>query len=67
MSDAVKVTGFYNQTPKVHFMYRLNRTINLVAEKTTEKALQVAVERTAEELGIDLADFSVYPDRLYAK
>lgn len=62
MSDAVKVTGFYNQTPKVQFMYRVNRTINLVAEKTTEKALQVAVERTVEELGIDLADFSVYPD-----
>ena len=62
MSDAIKVTGFYNQTPKVQFMYRVNRTINLVAEKTTEKALQIAVERTAEELGIDLADFNVYPN-----
>ena len=25
MSDAVKVTGFYNATPKVQFMYRVNR------------------------------------------
>ena len=62
MSDAVKVTGFANKTPKVQFMYRVNRTINLAEEKTTEKALQVAVEETAKEMGIDLADFSVYPN-----
>ena len=62
MSDAVKVTGFCNKTPKVQFMYRVNRTINLAEEKTTEKALQVCVEKTAKELGIELADFSVYPN-----
>ncbi len=62
MSDAVKVTGFYNKTPLVQFMYRVNRTINLAEEKTTEKALQVAVEAVCEEMGIDLADFSVYPN-----
>lgn len=62
MSDAVQVTGFYNRTPRVRFMYRVNRTINLAAEKTTEKALQQAVEATARELGFDLSDFTVYPD-----
>ncbi len=62
MSDAVKVTGFFNKTPTVQFMYRVNRTINLAAEKTTEKALQLAVEATAEEMGFTLADFSVYPN-----
>ncbi len=62
MSDAVKVTGFYNKTPKVQFMYRVNRTINLAEEKTTEKALQITVENTCREMGIDLADFSVYPN-----
>lgn len=62
MSDAVKVTGFCNQTPKVQFMYRVNRTINLAEEKTTEKALQIAVENTCKEMGIELADFSVYPN-----
>ena len=61
-SDAVKVTGFRGTTPTVRFMYRVNRTINMAAEKTTEKALQVAVENTMEELGIALSDFSVYPD-----
>ncbi len=62
MSDAVKVTGFYNNAPKVEFMYRVNRTINLAEEKTTEKALQITVEKVAEEFGFNLADFSVYPD-----
>lgn len=62
MSDAVIVTGFYNKTPKVQFMYRVNRTINLAEEKTTEKALQVTVENVCKEMGIELADFSVYPN-----
>ena len=34
----------------------------MAAEKTTEKALQAAVEGAMEELGIELSDFSVYPD-----
>ncbi len=62
MSDAVVVTGFCNKTPKVQFMYRVNRTINLAEEKTTEKALQIAVENTCKDMGIELADFSVYPN-----
>lgn len=62
MSDAVKVTGMREKTPLVQFMYRVNRTINLAEEKTTEKALQVTVENTCAEMGIDLADFSVYPN-----
>ena len=61
-SDAVMVTGFRGQTPMIRFMYRVNRTINMAAEKTTEKALQAAVEGAMDELGIDLSDFCVYPD-----
>ena len=62
MSDAVKVTSFFNRTPRVRFMYRVNKTVSLAAEKTTEKALQQAVERTAGELGFALSDFTIYPD-----
>lgn len=61
-SDAVKVTGFRGKSPLIQFMYRVNKTINLVAEKTTEKALQWAIENTCNELGIDMADFSVFAD-----
>lgn len=62
MSDAVQVTGFHNKTPLVQFMYRVNRTINLAEEKTTEKALQITVENVARDFNFSLADFSVYPD-----
>ncbi len=62
MSDAVRITGFYNSTPTVEFMYRVNRTINLAEEKTTEKALQITCENVARDMGFTLSDFSVYPD-----
>ena len=62
MSDALLVTGFFEKTPRVRFMYRVNKTINLVSEKTTEKALQQAVEKAAAELGFELSDYTVYPD-----
>ena len=61
-SDAVMVTGFRGKTPMIRFLYRVNRTINMVAEKTTEKALQAAVEGAMTELGVELSDFTVYPD-----
>lgn len=62
LSDAVQVTGFYRNTPLVCFMYRVNKTVNLAAEKTTETALLQTVERTAEELNFVLSDYTVYPD-----
>ena len=62
MSDALLVTGFFENTPRVRFMYRVDKNINLACEKTTEKALQQAVEKTAEELGFELSDYTVYPD-----
>ncbi len=61
-SDAVEVTGFRGTTPMIRFVYRVNRTVNMVSEKTTEKALQMAVEGTMADLGLDLSDFSFYPE-----
>ena len=61
-SDAVKATGFRGNTPLVQFMYRVNKTVNMAAEKTTEKALQVAVEGAMKELDLELSDFAMYPD-----
>mgnify|MGYP002868345637 CR=1 FL=1 len=62
MSDAVKVTGFIHETPLVQFMYRVNKTISVALEKTTELALDQTVERAAKELGFYLSDYCVYPD-----
>lgn len=60
--DAVKVKGFYNETPVVEFMYRVNNTINMGGEKTSEKMLKRAVEKTLEELGLTFKDYEVYAD-----
>jgi len=62
MSDAVMVTGKYNETPTVQFMYRVNKTININCEKTTEFALRKACEDTAKELDFDLDDYCIYPN-----
>ena len=62
MSDAVKVTGYKNKTPLVQFMFRVNKTISVALEKTTEQALEQTVNRAADELGFYLSDYSVYPD-----
>jgi len=62
MSDAVKVTGFWHHTPTVQFMYRVNKTINMACEKTTELALDVTMRNTAKRLGVEMLDFEVYPD-----
>lgn len=62
MSDAVKVTGFWQKTPLVQFMYRVNKTINMVCEKTTEQALRLTAENTAQRLGFNLLDYEVFPD-----
>ena len=62
LSDSVKVTGFYNKTPTIEFMYRVNTTINMAAEKTTEEMLKRAVEETLDEFDLALRDYEVFPD-----
>ena len=62
LNDAVKVTGFYNKTPTVEFMFRVNNTINMVSEKTTEIMLKSAVEETLDEFGLTLKDYEILPD-----
>ena len=63
IGDVVKITGYHNATPTVQFMYRTGKTINMVGEKTTESALKITVNETAAELGFELLDYAVYPDR----
>ena len=64
MSDAVTVTGMLNRTPLVQFAYRVNRTINLAGENTTEAAITEALRKTAERLTFTLVDYCVYPDQM---
>lgn len=62
MKDVLLVTGFYNQTPMVEFQYRIDKTVSLMGEKTTEMALRAAADNTAKENGFMLVDSSFYPD-----
>ena len=60
--DAVKVTGMYNNTPMIQFQYRIDQTISVLGEKTTELVLRGVAERVEKELGYDMEDFSVFGD-----
>lgn len=62
MRDAVRVTGKHHNAPTVQFLYRIDQTVSIMGEKTTEVALRAAAENTAKELDFELIDFSVYPD-----
>ena len=62
MRDILLVVGYHNATPMVEFQYRADKTVSLMGEKTTEKALCAAAEMAAQDCGFLLVDSSVYPD-----
>lgn len=63
MRDAIRVTGKYKNTPVMQFLYRIDQTVSIMGEKTTEVALRSAADQTSKELGFELIDFSLYPDQ----
>ena len=62
MRDAVKIAGRYKNLPILEFIGRIDQTVSVMGEKTTEVALRTAAEDTAKQLGFDMIDFTVYPD-----
>lgn len=62
MRDAIRVTGKHNNTPVMQFLYRIDQTVSIMGEKTTEIALRAAAENTAKQLDFELVDFSMFPD-----
>lgn len=62
MRDAVTVTGMYLNTPKIQFSHRIDQTINIFGEKTSELLLRKIVYETAAENNLGIHNFSVYPD-----
>lgn len=62
MRDAVRVVSKFENTPTVEYLYRIDQTINIMGEKTTEATLRAAANNTAESLDFELIDFSVYAD-----
>lgn len=62
MRDALKVVGMLNNTPLMEFQYRIDQSLNMTGEKTTEVALRTALEQSEAEMGFKVVDFSVYAD-----
>lgn len=62
MRDAVTITGTYLNTPKIQFSHRIDQTVNIFGEKTSELLLRKIVYDMASENGLSIYNFSVYPD-----
>ena len=62
MEDIVKVTGFYNNTPRIEFLYRRNLSMNIANEKTTTQMVDFAAKDTSNEMNVEFVGHSFYPD-----
>ncbi|CAK9156480.1 unnamed protein product [Ilex paraguariensis] len=65
LGDVVKVMGFHNSTPELHFVCRRNLLLNINIDKNTERDLQLAVEAAAKLLAeekLEVVDFTSWVD-----
>ena len=63
MRDCIRVTGFLNKLPLIRFQYRIEQTLDIMGDHTTEETITLFAGQTARELGFSLVDFAVYPDK----
>jgi GH3 auxin-responsive promoter len=61
ISDLVRVTGFYNQTPLVEFLSKGAHFANITGEKLSEYQVTQAMEQVLRELNISLTAYSLAP------
>ncbi|TVU22907.1 hypothetical protein EJB05_32628, partial [Eragrostis curvula] len=66
LGDVVKVTGFYNSTPKLKFVCRRNLMLSINIDKNSEQDLQLAVGRAAKilaaEKNLEVIDYTSHAD-----
>ncbi len=60
--DAIKITGKHNEMPTIQFQYRIDQTLSVMGEKTTELALRNSLAKVESDLGFVSEDFSVFGD-----
>lgn len=63
IEDVIKVTGFYHQSPKVTFCYRLNQIANISGEKINQMAFDEIVENFSNTMNEMFIGYSIYADR----
>lgn len=62
IEDVVKVTGYFNKTPKIEFLYRNNLAMNIANEKTTTQMVDWAAQQVQQQADITFEGFSFYAD-----
>jgi hypothetical protein len=62
IEDVVRITGYYNKTPKMEFLYRNNLAMNIANEKTTTQMVDWAAAETQKQAGISFKGYSFYAD-----
>ena len=63
IEDVIKVTGYYYESPKITFSYRLNQIANIGGEKINQMAFDIIVDDFSNVIGEDLIGYSLYADR----
>ena len=63
LHDVVRVTGYYNETPMIRFVYRENQLVSIAGEKTNEENLRWCMEQFYLSTKIHVSDYSIYADR----
>ena len=63
MRDCIRIMDKYNELPLIQFQYRLDQVADIIDDHTEEADFTQTVLDTVSQLGLDLVDYSVYPDR----
>lgn len=63
IEDVVKCTGYYHQSPKITFCYRLNQIANISGEKISQMAFDEIVDNLSQYMDDLYIGYSIYPDR----
>ena len=63
IKDVIKVLGYEGESPKITFSYRKSQLLDLAGDKIKESMMDEAIRRTGDELGVNIIDYTVYPNR----
>ena len=63
IKDVIKVLGYEGESPKITFAYRKSQLLDLSGDKITEAMMDETIRRTGEELGCNIIDYTVFPNR----
>ena len=63
IKDVIRVLGYEGESPKITFSYRKSQLLDLAGDKITEAMMDETIRRTGEEIGVNIIDYCVYPNR----